>query len=80
MKIKEGVDQDEYIVTKHDNFAIPINIINVYGEAESRASKQEIEDRWYRIISELKSIESKGEFALLIGDMNKHVGNTINPT
>ena len=77
IKIKEGVDQDEYIVTKHDNFAIPINIINVYGEAESRASKQEIEDRWYRIISELKSIESKGEFALLIGDMNKHVGNTV---
>ena len=77
IKVKEGLDEDEYLVTKHDKFLIPINVINVYGEAESRASNQVVEDRWFRIVSELKSIENKGEFALVIGDLNKHIGNVI---
>ena len=54
-----------------------MNVINIYGESECRTINQDIEERWFRIVSELKSIENKGEFALLIGDMNKHVGNII---
>ena len=56
---------------------MPINVINIYGEVESRAKKIDVEDRWFRILKELKKIELLGEHALLIGDMNKHVGDII---
>ena len=36
LKVSEGSDKDEYIVTRHGQFEVPINIINVYGEIESR--------------------------------------------
>ena len=77
LKVKEGVEGDEYLITKHTQFKVPINIFNIYGEVESRVKNTDIEDRWYRIISELKKIELIGEHAILIGDMNKHVGNII---
>ena len=39
--------------------------------------KEFIEDRWLRILTELKRIELKGEYAIMIGDMNKHVGDIV---
>ena len=77
IRVKEGKDQDEYLITKHDKFVVPINVIDIYGESECRTTNQEVEDRWFRVVSELKMIESKGEFALIIGDLNKHVGKII---
>ena len=77
LKVKEGIEGDEFLVTKHTQFAVPINVINVYGEVESRAKNKDIEDRWYRIVSELKKIEVLGEHVVFIGDMNKHVGEII---
>ena len=77
MKVKEGIEGDEYLITKHTQFAVPINVINIYGEVETRAKNNDIQDRWYRILSELKKIELLGEHAVLIGDMNKHVGDII---
>ena len=35
MKIKEGDNDDEYLITRHSNFKTPLNLINVYGEQES---------------------------------------------
>ena len=32
LKINEGTEDNEYIVTRHSQFRKPINIINVYGE------------------------------------------------
>ena len=77
MKVKDGTDDDEFIITRHSQFNIPINIINIYGEVESRTKKNEVEDRWFRIVSKLKKIELQGEYAIIIGDLNKHVGNLI---
>ena len=77
LKVKEGIEGDEYLITKHSQFAVPINVVNVYGEVECRAKNNEIEDRWYRIVSELKKIELLGEHAMIIGDMNKHVGDIV---
>ena len=77
LKVKDGPDNDEYIITRHSQFIVPINIINVYGETENRTKNSDVEDRWYRIVTELKKIEYKGEFSVLIGDMNKHVGDVI---
>ena len=42
MKIKEGVNDDEYLITRHSNFKTLLNLINVYGEQESRVSTTEV--------------------------------------
>ena len=72
---KEGEDKDEYIITRHSQFLRPINVINVYGEQENRNSKECIEKRWMRLRDEVSKIEAKNEAVILIGDLNKHVGN-----
>ena len=65
------------MITRHSQFLTPINIINVYGEIESRASTKDIEERWQRILEKITSIESLNESIILLGDMNKHIGNGI---
>ena len=77
IKVGEGADLDEYLVTRHSQFLIPINIVNVYGEIENRFTREQVEDRFDRICEELNKIELRGEQAILIGDMNKHVGDII---
>ena len=52
-----------------------MNIINLYGEQECRTDKATIEDNWNTILEELARIEKAEEAVILIGDMNKHVGN-----
>lgn len=75
VKIKEGLNDDEFLVTRHSQFKIPMNIIAVYGEQECRCPKKDIEERWARIVAEISNIEARGEFVVLIGDLNKHVGS-----
>ena len=53
----------------------PINICNIYGEQEGRNPRNEIEERWSKICEQLKIIEDRNEEAIVIGDMNKLVGN-----
>ena len=77
ISMKYGDGDDEFIITRHGQFCTPINIINLYGEQETRVSNDEVENRWNRIVHELEVIERRGEDALLIGDMNKHVGDII---
>ena len=71
IKICEGDQNDEFLVTRHVNFIKPLNVINIYGEQECRSKKADIEDRWGRILTEVLKIERRNEFILLIGDMNK---------
>ena len=52
-----------------------MNIINIYGESESRTSKQESESKWQEVVDEIKKIEQRNESILIIGDLNKAVGN-----
>ena len=75
LKVEEGEDDDEFIITRHGQFLRPINICNVYGEQEGRNNNIEIEERWKRIYDHLKVIEDRNEEVILIGDMNKLVGN-----
>ena len=75
IKVDEGIDKDEFIWTRHSQFRTPINIINVYGEIESRYSKKEVEERWERIMEKIARIEATNESIILIGDLNKAVGN-----
>ena len=74
VKIFEGIANDELLITRHSNFISPVNIINCYGEQESRYSNCEVEERWARLLKEIKKIEMRKESLCLIGDMNKHIG------
>ena len=75
VKTVEGLDQDEFMITRHSNFLTPINVINIYGEQESRTKDDEIEKRWMRIFDEVIKIEKRKESCIILGDMNKHIGN-----
>ena len=75
VKIKEGEKDDEVIITRYDHVTVPINVINCYGEQECRTNKDEITEKWLRLKSDLDKIKLRGEHAILIGDLNKHVGN-----
>ena len=77
LKVAEGANEDEFLITRHSQFVAPINCVNIYGEQEGRCSKDDIENRWNRILNEIIKIEAKDEFVLLLGDLNKHVGDCI---
>ena len=61
MKVTEGKEEDEYIVTRFDNTMPPINIFNVYGQQESRTSDAEIEKSWLRLMKDVKDVEDRYE-------------------
>ena len=75
LKICEGEDKDEFIVSRHSQFMKPINVINCYGEQESRTEKGVIEEKWARLTKVLKDIDTRNEEEILIGDLNKLIGN-----
>ena len=75
VKIKEGLENDEFLITRHSQFQIPINIIALYGEQEGRCHTQDIEERWARVVVEIDRIEARNEVVVLIGDLNKKVGS-----
>ena len=74
MKVAEGTDEDEYIITRIDKTIPAVNIVNIYGTQESRSTNDEIEKTWYRLMKDVKDIESRNEAVIIIGDMNRHVG------
>ena len=75
--MKEGDDDDEFLITRHSQFVTPVNIINIYGEQECRSSNDVVQKRWDRIMSEVIKIEVKDEWVVILGDMNKHVGDIV---
>ena len=77
LKVAVGKEEDEYLITRHSQFKTPINVINVYGESETRASASEIVSRWHRIAYEIERIENKRESFILVGDLNKQLGREI---
>ena len=58
IKTDEGSGKDKYIITRHSKFQKPINVINCYGEIESRSSKNDIEERWQRLLEKIVRIEA----------------------
>ena len=75
IKVDEGMNKDEFILTRHSQFTPPINILNVYGEIESRSNTKEIEERWGRLMKIVSRIKACNTSLVLIGDMNKEIGN-----
>ena len=75
LKTKSGDNDDEFIIVKNNRFIPPINIISIYGETESRCTKNEIYERWMRIEAAINDIIVKNEEIIVLGDLNKKVGN-----
>ena len=75
LKVGEGKDKNEYLITRHNQFSPPINVFTVYGETESRTSNDEAEEKWGNILTEIGKIEGRKENMILVGDMNKHIGD-----
>ena len=75
IKIKEGVDQDEFILVKNEKYKPAINVMTVYGDQKSRSSKPAIFDKWGRVLEVVYDVLTKGESLILMGDMNRHVGS-----
>ena len=75
VNVGQGIEEDEYLITRLDNFNPAVCVINCYGEQEGRAGKDEVEARWARLKQEMDRIKARGEGCLLVGDLNKWVGN-----
>ena len=75
VKVGEGKEGDEYIIIRFDVTNPAINVINIYGQQESKTENDEIEKSWLRLLEDIKDIEDRNEAVLIIGDMNKAVGN-----
>ena len=77
LKVSEGKEGNEYIITRHSQFSKPLNIINIYGDVESRTPLEIIEARWEEIMQEIVKIEARGECLLVIGDLNRHLHSEL---
>ena len=75
IKVGEGVEDDEYLITRLDHCHPALNIVNVYGSQESRSGKDEIFESWRRLMKSVDEIFSRGESVLLLGDFNRSIGN-----
>ena len=70
----EGEGDDEFLVTRVDCYRPALNIINCYGE-QRKSRKEEVEKKWKRLRDVLEGVRARNELCLLLGDLNKLVGN-----
>ena len=63
------------MVTRLDHVKPALNIVHIYGQSEGRAGQAKIIAGWTEILKELSSIEERDEVALVVGDMNRAIGN-----
>ena len=61
VKVMEGEEDDEFLITRLEHITPPINIVNVYGEIEGRCKNEEIKLRFERLKKELDSIRREKE-------------------
>ena len=72
----EGKEGDEYIITRFDHVVPALNLVNIYGQQESKTSNDDITASWLRLQKDMEDIEDRGEALLLLGDLNRAVGPT----
>ena len=75
VKVAEGRLDDEYIITRFDHVVPAVNIINIYGQQESRTPREEILESWLRLREDLVRIANSGEAILIGGDLSRAVGS-----
>ena len=78
LKVTEGEeDKDEFLITRLGHVVPAVNVMNVYGGIESRMTKQEVTENWIRMKKDITQIKEREEGLVLIGDMNRAIGNNI---
>ena len=75
MKVNEGDGANEFIIIRNDECKPPINIMSYYGENECRVSREELFERWQKVMIELRKIEERNEHIIIASDLNRKVGN-----
>ena len=75
VKVKEGQNDDEFILVRNEKFKPAINVLTVYGEQENRTPKQIIVEKWGRLLEVIQGVLAKKESLVILGDMNKHIGS-----
>ena len=75
--VAEADEEDEWLAVRYDHVAPALTIVNCYGEQEGsgRSNNQEVVARWGRLLKVLEAGRLRGDHVLLVGDLNKHVGN-----
>ena len=74
-KVSSNNEYDEYMVTRLDHVKPALNVIHIYGQNEGRAGHQKVLEGWTEILKEIGSIEARKEMVLVLGDLNRAVGN-----
>ena len=79
MCVEEGGEEDEWLAVRLTHVFPALTLVNCYGEQEGscvgRSNKEEVVARWGRLLKVLESARLRGDHCLLIGDLNKHIGN-----
>ena len=50
VKVKEGENDDEFILVRNEKYQPAINVLSIYGEQENRTSKVIVTEKWGRIL------------------------------
>jgi exonuclease III len=77
LKVTEGENDDEFLITRLGHVVPPVNILNVYGGIEGRMSRLEVTENWVRIKKQITMIKEREEGLVLIGDLNRAIGNDV---
>ena len=73
--VSQNNQHDEYMITRLEHVKPALNIVHIYGQNEGRSGPEKVLKGWTEILKELSSIEERNEVALLVGDMNRAIGN-----
>ena len=73
--VGEGGEGDEWLAVRLDHVSPCITVLNCYGEQEGRTGREEVLARWGRLLKELEAIRARGDHCILVGDLNKLVGD-----
>ena len=74
-KVAEDNNGDEFMITRVDHVIPALNIVHIYGQQESRVSRGKLIESWEKIKEELVLIKERNEAALIVGDLNRDIGN-----
>ena len=59
-------EQEEFLITRVEAFSPALCIVNCYGE-QRNTSREEVEEKWRRLVKVLEEIRARGELCLLAG-------------
>ena len=76
-KVAKNNEHNEYMIIRFKRIKPALNIVQVSGIIESRTWSEKVLEGWKFIFKELSTIQSKKEAILIIGDLNRAVGDSV---